>query len=62
MAVQEMQETRVPSLGWEDPLEGEVATHSSFVAGKILWTEEPQSVGSYKSWTWLGTYLHDIDA
>ena len=46
MPVQEMQETRVPSLGWEDPLEGQVATHSSFLAGKIPWTEEPQPVGS----------------
>ena len=44
-----MQETWVQSLGWEDPLEKEVATHSSIIAWKILWTEEPgelQSMGS----------------
>ena len=31
----------VPSLGWEDPLEKEMATHSSILAWKIPWTEEP---------------------
>ena len=36
-----MQETGVQSLGWEDPLETSVATHSSILAGRILWTEEP---------------------
>ena len=36
-----MQGTRVWSLGWEDPLEKEMATHSSILACKILWTEEP---------------------
>ena len=35
-----MQETWVQSLGGEDPLEKEMATHSSILAGKILWTEE----------------------
>jgi len=35
-----MQETRVQSLGWEDPLEKEMATHSSVLAWKIPWTEE----------------------
>ena len=34
-------ETWVRSLGWEDPLEKETATHSSILAGKIPWTEEP---------------------
>ena len=41
-------ETRVQSLGWEDPLEKEMATHSSILAWKIPWTEEPgglQSMG-----------------
>ena len=38
-----VQETRVQSLGWEDPLEKEMATHSSILAWKILWTEEPGS-------------------
>ena len=35
-----MQETRVGSLGWEDPLEEEMATHSSTLAWRIPWTEE----------------------
>ena len=44
-----MQETQVQSLGREDPLENEVATHSSILAWRIPWTEEPggiQSIGS----------------
>ena len=43
-----MQERRVPSLDQEDPLEEGMATHSSNLAGKIPWTEEPgglQSMG-----------------
>ena len=47
-AMQEMQDTRVQSLGWEDPLEKGMATHSSILAWRILWTEEPgglQSMG-----------------
>ena len=36
-----VQETWVQSLGWEDPLEKEMATHSSILAWKIPWTEEP---------------------
>ena len=43
-----MRETRVLSLGQEDPLEKEMATHSSILAWKIPWTEEPgrlQSMG-----------------
>ena len=43
-----MQETQVRSLGQEDPLEKEVATHSSTLAWKIPWTEDPgrlQSMG-----------------
>ena len=36
-----MQETWVQSLGWEDPLEKERATHSSILAWKIPWAEEP---------------------
>ena len=46
-----MQETWVPSLGWEDPLEKEMATHSSILAWRIPWTEEPgelQSTGSQR--------------
>ena len=50
-AVQEPQETQVQSLDWEDPLEEEMATHSSILAWRILWTEEPgglQSMGSQR--------------
>ena len=36
-----MQETQIPSLGVEDPLEKEMATHSSILAWIIPWTEEP---------------------
>ena len=46
-----MQETRVQSLGWEDPLEKGMKTHSSTLAWKIPWTEEPgrlQSMGSQR--------------
>ena len=39
--MQEIQETRVQSLGQEDPLEEEKATHSSILAWRIPWTEEP---------------------
>ena len=43
-----MQETWVSSLGWDDPLEKEIAIHSSILAWRIPWTEEPgglQSMG-----------------
>ena len=40
-AVQETQERWVQSLGWEGPLEKEMATHSSIFSWKISWTEEP---------------------
>ena len=46
-----MWETWVRSLGWEDPLEKEIATHSSILAWRIPWTEEPcglQSTGSQR--------------
>ena len=46
-----MQETQVQSLGWEDHLEEGTATHSSILAWKNLWTEEPgglQFVGSQR--------------
>ena len=42
-----MQETRVRSLGWEDPLEKEMATDSSILGWRIPWTEEP---GGYSPW------------
>ena len=44
-------ETQVQSLGWEDPLEKEMATHSSILAWRIRWTEEPgglKSMGSQR--------------
>ena len=44
-----VQETQVQSLGWEDPLEKKMSTHSSILAWEIPWTEEPgglQFVGS----------------
>ena len=43
-----MQETRIQSLGQEDPLEEEMATHSSTLAWEIPWTGEPS--GDYSSW------------
>ena len=46
-----MQETQVRSLGWEDPLEKEMATHSSTLVWKMPWTEEHgrlQSMGSQR--------------
>ena len=39
-----MWETWVRSLGWEDPLEESMATHSSVLAWRILWTEEPDGL------------------
>ena len=41
-----MQEMQVRSLGWEDPLEKEMATHSSILAWEIPWTEEPVGYSS----------------
>ena len=59
-----MWETRVWSLGREDPLEKEMATHSSTLAWKIPWTEEPgmlQSMGS-QSQTQLSDFTHSLTA
>ena len=44
-----MQETWVRFLGWEDPLEKEMATHSSILAWKIPWTEKPARLQSMES-------------
>ena len=44
-----VQETQARSLGWEDPLEKEIANHSSIVAWKIPWTEEPSRLQSLES-------------
>ena len=57
-----MQETEVGSLGWEDPLEKRIATHSSILDWRILWTEEPgrlHSIGSQRvghNWA-INTFL-----
>ena len=59
--MQEMQEMPVRSLGQEDPLEKEMATHSSTLASEILWTEEPgglQSHGVVESDTTEGLSTH----
>ena len=55
----EMQETWVQSLGQEDPLEQEMTTHSSILAWRISWTEEPsglQSIGSQR----VGPDFHSL--
>ena len=46
-AMQEHEEKQVQSLGWEDPLEEGMATHSSILSQRIPWTEEP---GGYSLW------------
>ena len=54
-----MQKTQVQYLGQEDPLEKEMATHSSILAWRIPWTEEPgglQSMGS-QSWTQVNAHI-----
>ena len=56
-----MQETQAQSLGWEDPLEKEMATHSSILAWKIPWTEEPgwlQSMGSQRAINTCNSVTH----
>ena len=44
-----MQETQIRSLGWEDPLENEMATHSSIPVWRIPWIEEPGGLQSMRS-------------
>ena len=44
-----LQETQVQYLGWEDPLEKGMATHSSILAWRILWTEDPGGLQSTRS-------------
>ena len=56
-----MRETWVRSLGWEDPLEKEMATHSNILAWRIPWMEEPgglQSMGSQRVGHDRATSLH----
>ena len=43
-AMQETQKTQVQSLGWEDPLEKGMATHSSILAWRNPWTEDPSGL------------------
>ena len=62
-----MRETRVRSLGWEDALEKEMATHSSTLDWKIPWTEEPgrlQSMGSQRvrhHWVTSGSFFLSLE-
>ena len=57
-----MQETRVRSLGREDPLEKEMAIHSSSLAWKIPWMEEPDRLvhGVAESWTRLSNFTFTL--
>ena len=59
-----MQETQIQSLGWEDPLEKEMAIHFSILAWRIPWTEEPgrlQSMGSQRvRQNWATEYTHTL--
>ena len=65
--MKELQETRVQSLGWEDPVKESTETHSSILAWRILCTEEPgglQSIGSQRAghdWSDLAQ-AQDIDS
>ena len=59
--MQETQEMQVRSLGWEDPLEKEMAKHSSVLAWEIPWTEDPgrlQSMESQESLEQLSISTH----
>ena len=55
-----MQETRVQSLSWEDPLDKEMATHSSILAWEIPWTEEPGGLQSIVSPTAGHNWAHTV--
>ena len=60
-----MRETQVLSLGWEDPLKKEMAIHSSTIAWKIPWIEEPgrlQSMGSQRvGHDWATPHSHSVN-
>ena len=60
-AMKEAQETRIQFLGWENLLEKEMTTHSSILAWKIPWTEEPSRLQSVhwvaNGWTRLSNFL-----
>ena len=53
LAIQETHEMQVPSLGREDPLEEGMATHSSILAWRIPWTEEPGGI-KFLEWQIVG--------
>ena len=55
-----MWESWVRSLGWEDPLEKEVVTHSSILAWRIPWMEEPTVHGVTKSRTRLSDFTYTV--
>ena len=60
---QETQETWFRSLGWKDPLEKEMATHSSILAWRIPWTEEPvglEAIGSISKHDCKKNYLNHL--
>ena len=59
--MQELRETQIWSLGWDDPLEKEMVTHCSILAWIIAWTEDPgglQSIGSQESDTTEYAHAH----
>ena len=58
--MQKMQEAWVQSLGWEDPLEEEMATHSSILAWEIPWTEEPSGLQFVGPQSWTRLKWHSI--
>ena len=49
-----MKKTQVLSLGWEDPREEEMATHSSLLSWRILWTEEPGGLPTMGGMQFMG--------
>ena len=55
-----MQETQVRSLGQDDPLEEGMATHSSILAWRIPWTEEPGGLQSVESRTYNNWFSHSF--
>ena len=63
-----MRETQVRSLDWDDPLEKEMATHSSILAWKIPWTEDPGRLWSMESqrvghdWVTSLSFFHNLNS
>ena len=59
-----MQETQVQSLGWEDPLEEEMATHSGTLAKRIPWTEESGGLQFMELWrvghNWVSIPMYSL--